>query len=297
MKAFKNQKTLKRLSGVSILLVGNVGLAAGVEFFIVPNDLMSGGVAGIGLFVQTLFPTMRLSLFTFIVNLLLLVVGFFFLGKNFTLTTTLSSVCYPAAMAVMEFTFKGMVLTENSLLSAIFAGLLTGLSMGLIIRQGASTGGLDIPVLIVHKYTSIPVSFLVYVFDFIILVLQAFSHPAESFLYAALMLLISSFTMDKILLAGQKKIQMKIISQKQEEIRKAIIEKVDRGVTVLYGETGYLHEPLHMLVSVMSRREVAKLRKIIDEIDDCAFIMISEVSEVRGRGFTIEDANIPKKHK
>lgn len=271
-----------------IILLGNTGLAVAVELFIVPNQLVCGGVAGLGLFLTHSFPAMHLSLFTLIVNLAMLVLGFFVLGKAFTMTTILSSVYYPVALGFLEIFYDGTPLTDNNFLAAFYAGLIQGISLGLVIREGASTGGFDIPELIVHKYTGIPVSVLVYAVDFIILLLQAFIDPIEAILYGVAALMICSIVMDKVLLVGSKKVQIKVISQYYEEIRQAIIREADRGVTVLYGETGYLKEPVHMLVTVMSNREMSKMRRLITEIDPAAFLMISEVSEVRGRGFTLE---------
>lgn len=279
---------LKKFLNILIIILGNIGLAIGVELFIVPNNIITGGVAGIGLFVQNFFPEMRLSLFTFIFNAVMLLSGLIFLGKTFALTTLLSSICYPAAMAVLEFFFSGVKLTDNDLLAALYAGLLVGVSMGFVIKEGASTGGVDIPVMIIHKYTNIPVSVLVYATDFIIIILQCTQNPFDRILYGIAMLFISSASIDKVMIFGNKKVQMKIVSEKYEEIRQAIIKETDRGVTVLYGETGYLRAPVHMVLSVMSSREVFKIRKTINEIDETAFITISEVSEVRGRGFTLD---------
>lgn len=283
-----NRKIKKRILSILIILLGNTGLAVSVQLFVVPNELITGGVAGLGLFFQNIFPAMPLSVFTFVFNMLMFLLGLVVLGKTFALTTLLSSVYYPIALGALEFFCADVKLTNNDLLAALYGGIILGISLGLVIREGASTGGFDIPELIVHKYMGIPISVLVYAVDFLILLLQAVRNSSDTILYGIAMVFVCSICMDKVLLIGTKKTQMKIISNHYEEIRQAIIREADRGVTVLYGETGYLRENVHMLLTVMSNREVAKMRRIIEEIDEEAFIAVSEVSEVRGRGFTLD---------
>ncbi len=288
MRRFFSNKAFKKILSILIIIAGNVGLAAAVEMFIVPNNLVTGGVAGIGLLLQRLLPSVPLSVFTFSINFAMLILGLFTLGKKFTATTVLSSVTYPVAMWFFENFYTAGKLTENDLLAALFAGAIVGASIGMVIREGASTGGLDIPELVIHKYTNIPVSVLVYTFDFIVILLLAFTHSAESVLCGIVMLVLTSLLIDKVLLLGHKKIQMKIVSLKHEEIKEALLKETDRGVTVLEGETGYLNMPVKVLLTVMSNREVLKTKKLVNDIDEVAFITISEVSEVRGRGFTLD---------
>ena len=179
------------------------------------------------------------------------------------------------------------MITDDVLMNMVFSGLGIGIALGTVIRTGASTGGMDIPPLMLQKYFKIPVSVSMYVFDFIILLLQAFTHTADEVLYGIVLVLIYTMALDKMIMIGTTKTELKIVSCKSEEIRQAILEQMDRGVTMLEGEGGYLRKPTQIVLSVISNREVPKIEKIIHEIDPESFLIISRVSEVRGRGFTL----------
>ena len=167
---------------------------------------------------------------------------------------------------------------------AIFSGLGIGASLGIVIREGASTGGCDIPPLILHKKTGISVSGILSGMDYGILLLQAFSNPPEKILYGFLVILLYSLTMDRILLSGAQKTEVRIVSRHADEIRKEILTEVDRGVTVLAGAGGFTGEEETLLLSVISNRELPAVEKIIRAVDPEAFVVISRVAEVSGRG-------------
>lgn len=286
------KKPMKKILSYLIIVLGNLGIAFAIEFFIAPNEIVTGGVAGVGLLVRFLTnDAIPLSVLTFAINSVLLVIGFIFMGKKFALASLLSSILYPSLMAGFELIFKDGIpkLTDNTLLASIYAGVIFGGSLGIVFREGVSTGGFDIPEMIIHKRTGISMSVLTYSFDFVILITQLIlGRPLEGVMYGIMMTFISSFTIDKVMMLGDRKVQMKIISEKYEEIRNYIVYKRDKGVTVLYGETGYLKEPVHMLLTVMSKREALSIRKAIEEIDPCAFIASSYITEVDGRGFTLD---------
>ncbi len=172
------------------------------------------------------------------------------------------------------------------LLCTIYGVRCIGLAIGIVIRAGASTGGMDIPPLILNKYFKLPVSTMIYLFDMIILLLQAVRSSGEEVLYGLLLVIIYTLVLDKCLLYGQNKIQIKIISEKNEEIRQAILQDIDRGVTLMKGIKGYSGEPTDMVLTVISNRELAKVERLVHDIDDNAFVIVNQVSEVSGRGFT-----------
>ena len=267
------------------VLFGNALYAAGVVFFVVPGGLITGGTTGISLFVNRM-TGMNISLFLLVFNGLLFVAGFLALGKKFALTTALSTFFYPLAVETLGRLKGERLLTEDPLLCTIFGGLCIGLAIGIVIRAGASTGGMDIPPLILNKYFKLPVSTMIYLFDMIILLLQAVRSSGEEVLYGLLLVIIYTLVLDKCLLYGQNKIQIKIISEKNEEIRQAILQDIDRGVTLMKGIKGYSGEPTDMVLTVISNRELAKVERLVPDIDDNAFVIVNQVSEVSGRGFT-----------
>ena len=188
----------------------------------------------------------------------------------------------------------GFVISTNALLCAIFAGLGIGISLGLVIRQGASTGGMDIPPLVLNKLFKIPVSLSLNAFDVIILLTQLIYHPAEDILYGILLVLIYSLVLDKLLLAGESRTQLMIVSKQGDRIRQAILSEVDRGVTIVNGNGGYTGQAVDIVVSVISNRQLARVEKIVRSIDPVAFMVVNKVTEVSGRGFTLEK-KYPKK--
>ena len=178
-------------------------------------------------------------------------------------------------------------LTTDPMLATICAGILIGIGIGVVIRAGASTGGVDIPPLIVNKKFGISVSTGLYVCDFVILIGQMLFRDREKILYGILLVVIYTFVMDKVLVSGKSQIEAKIISKKYEEINEAIQIKLDRGSTFIKSETGYRHDDTMIVMTVVSNREIARLNQVVLEIDPQAFIVINEAKEVMGRGFTL----------
>ena len=173
------------------------------------------------------------------------------------------------------------------MLCAVFAGLIIGFSLGIVIRSGASTGGTDIPPLVLKKKFGIPVSATLYVMDFTILVSQLAFQDREKILYALVMVMIYTVVVDKVLVSGTKQIQVKIISDRCEEISRRIQEELDRGVTLLHTQGGHMRKEAFTILTVVSGRELMKLNEIVTQADDKAFMIVNQVSEVRGRGFTL----------
>lgn len=191
-------------------------------------------------------------------------------------------------LEVVERLFGDIVLTNDLLLCTVFSGLGVGISLGVVLRDGASTGGMDIPPLVLQKTLRIPVSVGMYFFDFMILLLQAFIRPMENILYGILLVLIYTIVLDKMLLLGSTRTELKIVSSKSAELCEVIQKQIDRGVTLLNGEGGYLHEEMQLVLSIISNRELIKVEKLVHEIDPECFMIVSRVSEVKGRGFSLK---------
>ena len=221
-------------------------------------------------------------------NVLMLVLGLLFLGKKFVLTTIISSFAYPVFLELFELFLPDTILIEDPILCTVFSGLGIGLALGIIIRCGASSGGMDIPPLLLNRFFKVPVSAGLYLFDFAILALQFSFRPMDKILYGIILTLIYSIVLDKMLFMGASRTEVKVISSHMEEIRQAILSRMDRGVTVLYGEGGYLKQPAQMVVSIISNRELAQVERLIHQIDPECFMIISRVSEVSGRGFSLK---------
>ena len=161
------------------------------------------------------------------------------------------------------------------------------MGLGSVIRMGASTGGMDIPPLILNKYFKIPVSVSLNVFDICILLGQAILIPPEMLLYGVILVITYTTVLNKVLLLGGSKMEVKIISRNPEQIRQAIIGHLDRGLTILCAEGGYSQEDHQVLLVVVSNRELHQLERIVKNIDPESFVIVSEVREVSGRGFSL----------
>ena len=275
----------KRWFNLLLVLVGNVIYAFSVKLFVLPANLMSCGTTGIGLVVNALFG-IPLTGFIFVFNVVMLALGWWVLGRNFAMTTVISSLFYPIALEVLNRVLGDLVITENILLNVVFAGMGLGLSLGMVLRGGASTGGMDIPPLILKKKFHIPVSVSLWAFDFCILLSQMMFHPLEDLLHGILLIIVISIALNKVMLLGTSKTEVKIVSQEADRIRDAILSRVDRGVTMLQGRGGYLQKDTEVLLSVVSNHELPKIEVLARDIDPNCFMIISRVTEVWGRGFS-----------
>lgn len=277
---------MKKIGTVLIVIFGNMLYAAAVKLFLLQADLVSGGTTGIALVLNRCF-NLSISGVVLWFNVIMLVVGWLILGRKFAMTTLVSTFTYPVALAFFDRVLGNVHLTDNLWLCTVYAGIGVGLGLGIVIRSGASTGGMDIPPLVLNHFFKIPVSVSLYVFDILILLMQAVYSEPEKLLYGIILVIIYTVVLDKVLLLGTTKTEVKIISKKREEIREAILKEVDRGVTMIYAEGGFQGKETQIVFSIISNRELVKVEKIVREIDPCAFMVVSRVSEVMGRGFSL----------
>ena len=283
----QKQDFFQMLSSLSFVIVGNFLYALTVKLFLLPSGLVTGGTTGIALTIQHFFGV-SVTQFVLDFNVLMLIAGYLILGRQFAATTLASTFLYPFALEIFDHVFGDYIITDDLLLCTIFSGLGIGIALGIVIRSGASTGGMDIPPLILHKAFRIPVSGSMYAFDVLILLGQALFRPAENILYGIVLVMIYTIVLDKLLLIGTTRTELKIVSQKSDEIRNAILEQIDRGVTLLDGESGYFHEKTQVLLSVISKRELPKVERLVHSIDPESFMVVSRVNEVSGRGFSMK---------
>ena len=269
------------------IIAGNALYALTVVLFLVPSGLITGGATGIALGVNRALG-LPVSGVLFVINMTMLAVGWVLLGRRFAITTIASTVLSPMFLALWERVFADFVLTNDIVLNTIFAGFGVGISLGITIRSGASTGGMDIPPLVLNKYFHIPVSVSMMVFDMLILCLQAAFSPLQQCLYGIVLVIVYTVVLDKVLIFGTTRTEVKIISRYADEIRDAILSQLDRGVTVLHGEGGYSREQEQVLLSVITNRQLPRLEKLAKLIDPACFMIVSHVTEVSGRGFSLE---------
>ena len=280
----KNMKLLQTVLGV---LGGNAILAFSVAAFIVPHGIIMGGATGIGLLLSRVI-SLPLSSLILAVNAFLFVWGTLVLGKKFALTTIVSTFAYPAFLSVAQMIPGITELTDNIMLATLYGGVLLGAGIGLIVKVGSSTGGTDILALILHKWFHIPVAVLLYVVDFLVLGSQIFDSTSEQVLYGIMTLVLETVFMNRVMLLGKSQIQLFIISDKYEEIKERVLKDIDAGVTMVHIETGYGGREQKGVLCVIQNRKLYSVREIVQSIDPKAFITITQINEVSGRGFTME---------
>ncbi len=270
------------------IIVGTTLMAAAINLVYEPMEMVTGGITGLGIVIKDLTkPVIQggipLWLTNSILNIPLIIFAFYILDKKQLLNTLFATLCLSVALAVVP-TFN--LLPEDYLLASVFGGAIGGVGMGMIFVASASTGGTDLLAMIIHRfkpYYSIPR--ILIVIDGLIVMAGALVFGISKTLYAIIAVYITTKVSDGIL-EGLKFAKMAyVISDSYDEIAKAIMEKLDRGVTGVYAKGMYSNKDKKMLYCVVSKKEIVDLTELVAEIDPKAFIIVSDVREVMGEGF------------
>lgn len=287
--------SLKRVIRDSLLVVlGNAVVAFGVAVFAVPSDLIVGGATGLSLIIEQ-FVSVNYATIVFGINMVMLIIGFLVLGKKFAAGTILSSFIFPFFLGLFEAIPQFQHITNDILLSAIYAGIFTGVGLGIVFRLGYSTGGMDVPPIILNKKKGVSVALAINVLDIMILVGQVFFSSFEGILYGIITVFVSTFVLDQVIVMGEKNLQVLVISAEHEKIAEAIFNEIDIGCTFVNVTTGYFHHQQKAVLCVANNREYAKINDLVMEIDPAAFIIGSEIHSVKGRGFTLPNIDLEKR--
>ena len=277
-------------------IIGNTMLAFAVCAFIVPQNFMLGGSSGIALTVQHFLP-IRLSVISGIAGFSLFCLGWVFMGWKFAANSLLSTIVYPIIMGLMEISPVGTLFVgEDKLICALYCALLIGMGVGLVVRVGGSTGGMDIPPCILQKYKGIPVGKSLLFFDGSIILAQVLLKGTEGILYSLLILVLTSAVIDRTIVSGEATVQVIIITPEYERIRHEILDNINCGVTMLDIQTGMTGEKRQAILSVVYAKKYPEIRDAALKIDKNAFIIASDVKNVNGQGYTLERVFINRKH-
>ena len=277
-------------------ILGNAMLAFAVCAFIVPQGFMLGGTSGISLTVQHFLP-IRLSIIAAIAGTSLFCLGWVFLGWKFAANSLISTIVYPIIMGIMEVSPIGtLFVNEDKLICALYCSLLIGMGVGLVVRVGGSTGGMDIPPCILQKYKGIPVGKSLMFFDGSIILAQVLLKGTDGILYSLLILVLTSAVIDRTIVSGEATVQITIITPEYERIRHEILDRINCGVTMLDIETGLTGEKRQAILSVVYAKKYPEIRDAALKIDHNAFIIASDVKNVNGQGYTLERVWMNRKH-
>ena len=277
-------------------LLGNAMLAFAVCAFIVPQDFMLGGSSGIALTIQCFAP-IRLSIISGATGVTLFCLGWAFMGWKFAANSLLSTIVYPIIMGILEVTPVGQLFVgEDRLICALYCSVLIGVGIGLVVRVGGSTGGMDIPPCILQKYKGIPVGKSLMFFDGAIILAQVLLKGTDGILYSLLILVLTSVVIDHTIVSGEATVQIIIISPEYERIRHEILDNINCGVTMIDIQTGMTGEKRQAILSVVYAKKYPEIRDAALKIDKTAFIIASDVKNVNGQGYTLERVWMNRKH-
>ena len=271
----------KTVSDIFFVILGSFLFAISINLFVIPNDLGEGGVTGTTVIFYYLFDWAP-SITSFILNGLLIVIGYKFLNKTTTIYTIISTISMSVALALTE---DWIIQSDELILNSIYAGVLTGIGVGLIFRAGGTCAGSSILAKIIHKYLRWNISYSLLFFDLIVVLASWFIIGTEGLMLTVLMLYISTKVMDYIIEGVTSKRAITIVSNSYQEIAQKVNVEMHRGVTVLTGYGYYTKNQKDILYIIVSKQEITRLRKIIKGIDPNAFITVQDVRNVFGEGF------------
>lgn len=281
----KKEKIIKELRNATLLITGNLILAFPVAAFIIPHNIIMGGATGIGIVLGRFIPLETANIVLFF-NIMMLILGGIVLGKKFLLTTVISSFLYPIFLSILQRIPDIESVTSNTLVATIFAGGLMGLALGMIMGMGSSSGGTDVLNLVINKWFHIPVATAVYLVDIVILGAQALCTDFEHILYGILMLVIETFVLNQALVSGQTQLQIMVISDKYDELRRKLLMELEAGVTMLLIETGCTCKEQQGVLCVIPKQKLHAATELIQATDPASFVTVTQIKEVRGQGFT-----------
>ncbi|OCL25474.1 hypothetical protein U472_14095 [Orenia metallireducens] len=264
------------------ITIGSIITAAGLVMFLIPNKIAAGGVSGLSTVIYYLFG-LPVGMVSLAINIPLFIIGVKEMGAKFGIRTLYGIFLLSFGIDLLNPYLP--VLTHDPLLASIYGGGVSGLGLGLVFRSKGTTGGTDLVAQLINKFTGISVGKSLMIIDFCVIALAGIVFNAEIALYAFIAMMITGKAIDIVQEGLKISKGTFIISDYSEEIRKNILEKMDRGVTILKGKGGFTEHNKDVLLCIISRSEVSDLKRLVHNIDKNAFVIITEVHEVLGEGF------------
>ena len=280
------QQTMQQIREWVLITLGTLLVATGVYFFKFPNHFSTGGVSGISVVLTHYFPQLSAGDFVSIINVALLVIGFIVFGREFALRTVYCSLLMSGFISLMERVLPlAQPMTSQPLLELIFAVTLPAVGSAILFNLDASSGGTDIVAMILRKYTSLDIGKALLCSDCVITLLACVAFGMETGLFSVLGLVMKSLLVDMVLENIHTHKYFHIITKEPELAEDYIINTLHRGATALAGEGVYSHEGRTVVITVVNRREAVQLRRFLRANDKSAFMLITNTSEIIGKGF------------
>ncbi|CAH2713101.1 MULTISPECIES: YitT family protein [Neobacillus] len=267
------------------ITIGAILMATGLEIFLVPNHVIDGGITGISIMLSHL-TGLKLGIFLFILNLPFVYLGFKQLGKTFAISTVYGII----VLSVFTSFFHPIPpFTDDILLATLFGGMILGIGVGIVIRNGGALDGTEILALVINKKVPFSVGQIIMFMNIFILGAAGFVFSWDRAMYSLLAYVIAAKAIDVVVAGLEDSKSVWIISDEAEEIGDAVNARLGRGVTYLQGEGAYTGDNKKVIFSIITRLEESKLTTIVEEIDPSAFLAIADITEVRGGRFKKRD--------
>lgn len=280
------QKLMERMRSYLMIALGTALTAAAFGLIVLPQGLAAGGITGLSVLLSRVMP-LPVSAIVFVLNAGLFLLGWACVGRDFAFKTLLVSLLFPVLLELFQRLDILTELSADPLISSLLAGGMLGFGTGLVLLGNGSCGGFDILGVVLNKKLGVPVSLVMFLCDGAVLIAQALKLGILNTVYGVLVILVSSFTINRVLTNGKEEGQMLIFSQKYEEIRRALLDDQDVGLTFLNGETGYMRRPIKVIVTVMPHSKIENVKKAVYGIDPTAFLLLNSTRYVGGKGYTI----------
>ena len=274
---------LKTIKNILTVLLGTFIVSVSINLFLAPAGIAPGGISGLSIVINHLW-NLPIGLSILVLNIPIFIAGLFYFNKRFIISSLFGMVTLSIFTDFFNFIPK---ITQDTLLSAIYGGVLLGLGIGLVFSAGYTTGGTDIAAQILKKkFPKISVGRFILIIDTFIVILAGIAyHEWETVLYSAIGLYISSFLIDIIIEGGDKAKVAYIISEKPEEISALINSQLDRGTTLLHGSSLFTRTDKAVLMCVIKKYQLRGLKMVISQVDPTAFVVFTDAREVLGKGF------------
>lgn len=268
----------------ALITIGIFLVAISVVYFFEPNNIAAGGITGLAIVINHYIPFISIGPLVLMMDAILFIVALIVLGAKFGAKTIYSSFLLSTSMWLMQ-TFIPINITNDLILATIFGTLISAVGMAIVFNANASTGGTDIIAKILNKFFHIEIGKSLLIVDFLVTLLGAVTFGINIGLYGLLAVIINGVVIDNIIAGFKTKSEITIISEKNKEISKFILDDLERGCTFIKGIGGFTRKDTSILYTVLDRNEFIKLKNKIKEIDKNAFITVGEVHEVMGEGF------------
>jgi uncharacterized membrane-anchored protein YitT (DUF2179 family) len=273
------KQTMSILWNLLLISIGSTLCAVAIKGILIPKEFLAGGITGLALLFHYVFSSIPAGIIYFILNVPLFAIGWMFVGRRFFFYSLAGVVIFSAVMLIP---FPVLPI-KDMILSALAAGIITGVGSGVILKSLGSAGGLDILTVILFKKYSLRPGNVTLAFNSILLLLAALRIPLEMVLYTLIFLFVSTHFMNIVLIGLSQRKSIMVISPKWEEISRQIMDRLQRGVTVVRGQGGYTGKEMRILYSVITFTELSRFKEMIRKIDPEAFVVVTDTLEVMGK--------------